>query len=127
MARLNWQKLALDQRNARSAAQAKQTQDSKIWFIGQYYGYNIADLPVDYLIWVSENFAESNYHRQRADVELIRRYNQIESGSNSKTIKKILKPKKHKKKNARRARQVHKISTTTQANTGSPAATPPWE
>lgn len=82
MARLNYQRLAEQQRQDRSDRISRRNHYSyeseqrnrQIWLLGKHKGKNIQDLPLNYLIWASENLGEDNYHKTKADVELIRRY-----------------------------------------------------
>jgi hypothetical protein len=79
MAKLNWQKLAHQQQHDRNRRAANrhdnQKKLEKVWQIGKYYGKKLDELPLDYLIWASENLGENNYHKLKADSELIRRHN----------------------------------------------------
>lgn len=79
MAKLNWQKLSLQQHRDRQAQiankSASQKKLDKKWLLGKHYGTEISKLSLDYLIWASENLPEGNYHKLKADCELIRRYN----------------------------------------------------
>jgi hypothetical protein len=85
MARLNYQRLAQQQRldnsnrvsNRNSYAYETEQRNRHIWLLGKYKGKKMTDLPLDYLIWASENLGEDNYHKVKADVELIRRHNSL--------------------------------------------------
>ena len=78
MAKLNWQKVASQQQRDRSQKiynrNSKEKQLEKVWLLGKHSGKKLNELPLGYLIWASENLAENNYHKLKADSELIRRY-----------------------------------------------------
>ena len=79
MAKLNWQKVASQQYRDRAEKahnrSSKEKQLEKVWLLGKHYGKKLNELPIGYLIWASENLAQDNYHKLKADSELIRRYN----------------------------------------------------
>lgn len=78
MARLNYQKLAIqqnaDKRNYEANRRDWQRRNQHTWLLGKHYGKKINSLPLNYLIWVSETFNEGNPHKAKADNELLNRY-----------------------------------------------------
>jgi len=78
MAKLNYQKLAVQQQHDRNRSRTNKHENAKrfekIWMVGIHYGKQLNELPLEYLIWVSKEFKENNYHKLKADAELIRRH-----------------------------------------------------
>jgi hypothetical protein len=81
MAKLNWQKLATIQahdRHSKSYNKNESRKDlDKKWLLGAHYGKTMNQLPLQYLLWVSETFEDKNYHKIKADAELIKRHNKL--------------------------------------------------
>ena len=82
MTRLNWNRQ--DYRMQREELYKKQREQedlkeiirqSKRWRVGRHRGSLVSNLPVRYLIWVSETFETESPYKHRADRELVRRYN----------------------------------------------------
>ena len=78
MARLNYHKLAIEQnadkRNYEENQRDWQRRNKDTWLLGKHYGKKLKTLPLNYLIWASENLEEGNYHKAKADSELHRRW-----------------------------------------------------
>lgn len=86
MAKLNWEKLN-QQSKAQSAFEQERFENSHkadfhlfnkagLWSLkGKHYGKPIKTLPLSYLEWVIDNFGSAP-HRQLAEKELRRRYEQ---------------------------------------------------
>jgi hypothetical protein len=81
MAKLNYQKLAVQQQHDRNRSRTNKHESAKkfekIWMLGTHYGKKLHELPLQYLIWVSETFKENDYHKLKADAELIRRHTKL--------------------------------------------------
>lgn len=79
MARLNWQKLATEQRQIQANSKANirewQQKHRNHWTIGKHTGKHLRLIETNYLIWASENLKGD--HKQKADTELRRRYNKL--------------------------------------------------
>lgn len=83
MAKLNWQRVQV-QSKAQTALENDRADHRKWknklimqgdhWIVGKYKGTLVKKLPIHYLCYVSENFAEGDIYKQRADSELRRRY-----------------------------------------------------
>ena len=76
--KINWQKHRLQDKARKGFYQAdKYVGKEHTWLLkGEHTFKKVRDLPVNYLIWASENLSAGE-HKEKADKELIRRYNKI--------------------------------------------------
>lgn len=96
MSRLNWQRVAAQQQRDRATKQYNRGQAEKrlerIWLLGKHYGKHMHELPLEYLIWASETFKDDDYHRLKADAELLKRYHllahKVGGPANNTTVEK---------------------------------------
>ena len=78
MAKLNYHKLHIQQQADRRNSEANQAdwrrRHENTWLLGKHYGKKTNTLPLNYLIWASENLPEGNIHQSKANQELRKRY-----------------------------------------------------
>ncbi len=87
MAKLNWQKLAYaskitDAQESRCET-AKRLSDRDMYFkknlmpTGKYTGHPLSNIPLNYLVWASENLGKQDKIKTLADKELRHRYGKL--------------------------------------------------
>ena len=87
MAKLNWQKLAYDSKITDAQDNRIQTaqylSDKSMYFkknlmpTGKYTGHSPSNIPLNYLIWASENLGKQDKIKILADKELRHRYGKL--------------------------------------------------
>ena len=73
MAKIDYSKI---RKNGKAYGSGKVAGTDTTWTLGKHFGKSIRQLPVNYLVWISENFQDTNNHKIKADRELTRRYYQ---------------------------------------------------
>ena len=77
MAKLNYEKLNQLQKADRNREKGTYVGKDFTWTLkGKYTFIPVRQLPLDYLIWASENL-QPGEHKAKADKELVRRYKKI--------------------------------------------------